>query len=135
MRAGRRNGRSLAVRWRLLGSHRPVIVNGTATIIDADTIVIGSERIRFQGVDAPETDQICLDRRGAVWKCEIDARDRLIRYIGARETSCVTNGKKDVFRSVACDLLHERGGPRGRFGLLRGGPRRGFHPILQSVRR
>ena len=72
-------------------------LTGTATIIDADTIVIGSEKIRFQGVDAPETDQICLDRRGAVWKCGIDARDRLIRYIGARETSCVTNGKKDVF--------------------------------------
>jgi endonuclease YncB( thermonuclease family) len=72
-------------------------LTGTATIIDADTIVIGSERIRFQGVDAPETDQICLDRRGAVWNCGIDARDGLIRrYIGARETSCVTNGK-DVF--------------------------------------
>ena len=72
-------------------------LTGTARITDADTIVIGSERIRFQGVDAPETDQICLDRKGAVWKCGIDARDRLIQYIGARKTSCVTNGKKDVF--------------------------------------
>src|SRR5262249_39900448 len=33
-------------------------LTGTATIIDADTIVIRSERVRLQGVDAPETDQI-----------------------------------------------------------------------------
>ena len=63
---------------------------------DADTIVIGGETIRLQGVDAPETDQICLDSRGALWNCGIDARDRLIRHIGSRQTSCVTSGK-DVF--------------------------------------
>jgi endonuclease YncB( thermonuclease family) len=71
-------------------------LTGTATITDADTIVVGGETIRLQGVDAPETDQICLDSRGAVWNCGIDARDRLIRHIGSRQTSCVTNGK-DVF--------------------------------------
>jgi len=71
-------------------------LTGTARVTDADTILIGSERIRLQGVDAPETDQICLDSRGAVWNCGIDARDRLIQHIGSRETSCVTNGK-DVF--------------------------------------
>ena len=71
-------------------------LTGTATITDADTIVVGGETIRLQGVDAPETDQICLDSRGAVWNCGIDARDRLIGHIGSRQTSCVTNGK-DVF--------------------------------------
>jgi hypothetical protein len=38
-------------------------LTGTATITDADTIVVGGETIRLQGVDAPETDQICLDSR------------------------------------------------------------------------
>jgi hypothetical protein len=65
-------------------------LTGTATITDGDTIVIGGETIRLQGIDAPETDQICLDSRGAVWNCGIDARDRLIRHIGSRQTSCVT---------------------------------------------
>ena len=40
-------------------------LTGTATITDADTIVIGGETIRLQGIDAPETDQVCLDNRGA----------------------------------------------------------------------
>jgi endonuclease YncB( thermonuclease family) len=69
-------------------------LTGTATITDADTIVIGGETIRLQGVDAPETDQICLDSRGGLWNCGIVARNRLIQYIGSRETSCAG---KDAF--------------------------------------
>ena len=63
--------------------------------------MIGSERIRLQNVDAPELDQICLDSMGEVWTCGIDARDRLIRHIGSRETSCVTNGKDAFSRWLA----------------------------------
>jgi endonuclease YncB( thermonuclease family) len=76
-------------------------LTGTARVTDADTILIGNERIRLQGVDAPETDQICLDSRGAVWNCGTDARDRLIRHIGSREISCVTNGKDAFGRWLA----------------------------------
>jgi endonuclease YncB( thermonuclease family) len=76
-------------------------LTGTAGVTDADTVVIGGETIRLQGVDAPETDQICLDSRGAVWNCGIDARDRLIRHIGSRQTSCVTNGKDAFGRWLA----------------------------------
>jgi endonuclease YncB( thermonuclease family) len=82
-------------------------LTGTATIIDADTIVIRSERIRLQGVDAPETDQICLNSRGAPWNCGIDARDRLLRHIGSRETSCVTNGKDAFGRWLATCSTNE----------------------------
>jgi hypothetical protein len=73
----------------------------------ADTIVIRSERIRLQGVDAPETDQICLSNRGAPWNCGIDARDRLIRHIGSRETSCTTNGKDAFGRWLATCSTNE----------------------------
>ena len=82
-------------------------LTGTATITDADTIVMGGEKIRLQGVDAPETDQICLDSRGAVWNCGIDARDRLIRYIGSRETSCFTNAKDAFGRWLATCSTNE----------------------------
>jgi endonuclease YncB( thermonuclease family) len=82
-------------------------LTGTATITDADTIVIGGETIRLQGVDAPETDQICLDSRGGLWNCGIDARDRLIRYIGSRETSCAPNGKDAFGRRLATCSTNE----------------------------
>jgi endonuclease YncB( thermonuclease family) len=82
-------------------------LTGTATIIDADTIVIRSERIRLRGVDAPETDQICLNNRGAPWNCGIDARDQLIRHIGSRETSCITNGQDAFGRWLATCSTNE----------------------------
>jgi endonuclease YncB( thermonuclease family) len=82
-------------------------LTGTVSVTDADTIVIGGERIRLQGVDAPETDQICLDNRGTLWNCGIDARDRLIRHIGSRETSCVTNGKDAFGRWLATCSTNE----------------------------
>ena len=82
-------------------SARAQTLTGTVSVTDADTIVIGGERIRLQGVDAPETDQICLDNRGTLWNCGIDARDRLMRHIGSRQTSCVTNGKDAFGRWLA----------------------------------
>ena len=82
-------------------------LTGTATITDADTIVIGGETIRLQGVDAPETDQICLDSRGGLWNCGIVARNRLIQYIGSRETSCATNGKDAFGRWLATCSTNE----------------------------
>lgn len=83
-------------------------LTGTARVTDADTIQIGSERIRLQGVDAPETDQICLDSRGAVWNCGIDARDRLIQsHWIARDF--LRHQRQRCFRSVARDLLDKRG--------------------------
>jgi endonuclease YncB( thermonuclease family) len=82
-------------------------LTGTATITDADTIVIGGETIRLQGIDAPETGQICLDSRGGLWNCGIDARDRLIRHIGSRETSYATNGKDAFGRWLATCSTNE----------------------------
>lgn len=34
-------------------------VNGTAFVIDGDTIVIHGQRIRLRGIDAPESKQLC----------------------------------------------------------------------------
>jgi endonuclease YncB( thermonuclease family) len=96
---------AMAVAW--CASAYAQTLTGTARVTDADTILIGSDRIRLQGVDAPETDQICLDRTGAVWSCGIDARDRLIQHVGSRETSCATNGKDAFGRWLATCSTNE----------------------------
>jgi endonuclease YncB( thermonuclease family) len=53
-------------------------ISGVPRIVDGDTIAIGDTRIRLEGIDAPETDQVCLDQNGAKWTCGIAARDHLV---------------------------------------------------------
>lgn len=42
---------------------------GHASVIDGDTIVIHGERIRFNGIDAPESNQLCQVPDGTPWRC------------------------------------------------------------------
>ena len=39
-------------------------VRAVPQIVDADTIYAGSVKIRLNGIDAPEMDQLCLDGTG-----------------------------------------------------------------------
>jgi endonuclease YncB( thermonuclease family) len=53
-------------------------VTGIPKIQDGDEVSIGNTRIRLMGVDAPALEQLCLDAKGAHWKCGIAARDELV---------------------------------------------------------
>lgn len=55
-------------------------ITGIPRIVDGDTVEIGQVKIRLAGIDAPETDQVCLDAKGEKWACGIAARDELIRH-------------------------------------------------------
>jgi endonuclease YncB( thermonuclease family) len=50
------------------GASLPPIV-GRARVIDGDTIEIGGRMIRLQGIDAPESAQLCEDSEGRNWRC------------------------------------------------------------------
>jgi endonuclease YncB( thermonuclease family) len=77
-------------------------------IVDGDTIVIGSTKIRLDKIDAPETDQICLNASGVRWTCGIDARDQLATHIAGQEIRCSSNGI-DAYRRIlaTCYLADE----------------------------
>lgn len=63
-------------------------LSGRARVIDGDTIVLGSRRIRLHGIDAPESAQICQTRDGGAYSCGGVAADRLRALIGAERVSC-----------------------------------------------
>ena len=48
-----------------------------AIVKDGDTL-IGDTSYKLDGIDAPEPDQVCLDEKGTIWRCGIEARDRLV---------------------------------------------------------
>lgn len=68
---------------------------GRASVIDGDTIELHGERIRFHGVDAPESGQTCNDADGDKWRCGQKAAYQLSDKLGARTVSCE---KKDMDR-------------------------------------
>jgi endonuclease YncB( thermonuclease family) len=83
-------------------------LSGTARIVDGDTLAIGENKIRLEGIDAPETDQVCLDAHAAKWECGTVARDRLIKQIDGRPIECKPTGKDRYERILAvCSVAGE----------------------------
>ena len=83
-------------------------ISGVPRIVDGDTLTIGATKVRLEGIDAPETDQICLNANGVRWTCGIDARDRIAAHIGVRAVSCASNGSDTYKRALAiCSLAGE----------------------------
>jgi endonuclease YncB( thermonuclease family) len=83
-------------------------ISGIPHIVDGDTLEIGGTKIRLQGIDAPETDQLCLDQNSAKWTCGIAARDHLTQHIYGRSIECVPDGADRYHRTLAvCRLGDE----------------------------
>ena len=68
-------------------------VEGRPDIVDADTVVINGEKIRFKHVDAPETKQVCQDGDGYDYQCGEVATEALRQKIGDRPIRCDLVGK------------------------------------------
>jgi endonuclease YncB( thermonuclease family) len=74
---------------------------GRARVLDGDSIEISGARIRLQGIDAPESDQTCVDAGGRTWPCGKAAAQELRRYIGARQLTCEASGFDRYHRILA----------------------------------
>jgi endonuclease YncB( thermonuclease family) len=63
-------------------------ITGVPKIRDGDQIQIGNSRIRLGGVDAPSSDQLCLNTHGERWTCGAAARDELIKHVEGKPWTC-----------------------------------------------
>ena len=79
----------------------PASISGTASVIDGDTLEIHGERIRLEGVDAPEAHQQCKDAGGKFWRCGQVAANQLDNWIGDNPVSCTTHGREKWGRLLA----------------------------------
>jgi endonuclease YncB( thermonuclease family) len=62
---------------------------GRSSVIDADTIEIKGERIRLNGIDAPESAQLCRNSRDKNYRCGALASEALNDFLAAsRPTRC-----------------------------------------------
>lgn len=76
-------------------------ITGRASVIDGDTLEIRGSRIRLQGVDAPETAQICQDATGKDYRCGQTAALALSAKIGSGTVSCEPIETDKYGRTVA----------------------------------
>jgi endonuclease YncB( thermonuclease family) len=68
------------------------------SVLDGDTLILKGISYRLDGIEAPQTDQTCLDDKGAAWTCGIEARDRLRDYVGKLDVRCTDKGPDSVYR-------------------------------------
>ena len=69
-------------------SHSGMEVSGPARVVDGDTLVIGAQSIRIEGIDAPEDGQSCSHSDGGQWSCGEEATEAL-RALSAKGVRCV----------------------------------------------
>lgn len=61
----------------------PHAMQGRASVIDGDTVEIAGKRIRFSGIDAPESRQYCEDAKGFEYSCGRRAAQALDEFLAA----------------------------------------------------
>ena len=74
---------------------------GPALVIDGDTIEIAGRRIRLEGIDAPETHQMCQTAHGEPWPAGRIAATYLERTVRAHLVNCHTMGEDGYGRILA----------------------------------
>jgi len=76
------------------------LISGRSSVVDADTIDVQGERIRLDGIDAPEASQRC-GTPDKEWPCGHQATTALRDWLGDRSVSCVPRDKDHYGRTLA----------------------------------
>lgn len=86
-------------------------LTGRASVIDGDTIEISGQRIRLNGIDAPESWQQCRDGKGREYRCGKDAAFALDQLLSAsRPTTCL-EVDQDRYGRIVADCFRADGEP------------------------
>lgn len=82
------------------------VITGTAEVTDGDTIKVNGVKIRFFGIDAPESAQWCYHIRTeqaitVPWRCGIYAKEALSRKTIGQPVSCTVKDIDTYKRAVS----------------------------------
>ena len=90
----------LAILLFLISSTALADITGFASVIDGDTIDISGARIRLNGIDTPEIEQICR-RNGFIWHCGVEATKVMRHLTKGKSVTCIGNTKDQYGRLIA----------------------------------
>ena len=93
--------------------HNYLLISGKAKIIDGDTLKINNKKIRFSGIDAPESyffgkKQLCILNNIEIL-CGKLSKEKLIEKIGNQTVNCKIEKNKDQYSRLIgeCFLKNE----------------------------
>ena len=78
----------------------PTMISGVPVITDGDTIRIGDTKIRIEGMDAPERDQLCADENFQNYPCGTKATEAMREIVGGKSVDCTISGLDRYGRSL-----------------------------------
>lgn len=73
---------------------------GQARVVDGDTIDVGGQRIRLEGIDAPEIAQTCGTGTGGTWPCGREAAKALQALLSNADVACDSRGNDKYGRML-----------------------------------
>lgn len=82
------------------GDPPPERIAGAGRPVDGDSLYVGSQEVRLQGIDAPEGRQTC-QRDGRAWACGEAARSHLRSMIANNTVECRVTGRDRHGRLLA----------------------------------
>jgi len=83
----------------LIAQHLVPALTGAVRVADGDSLEIGGERVRLDGIDAPELHQSC-GAPGQTWPCGERARAALMAIVAAAKVSCRHVGEERYGRAA-----------------------------------
>ena len=78
-----------------------LMLTGPARVIDGDTIDIAGNRIRLEGIDAPEVGQTCQNAKAETWDCGNAATRMMVSLTQYRRVDCKVTGLDKYGRVLA----------------------------------
>jgi endonuclease YncB( thermonuclease family) len=78
----------------------PARVSGAARPIDGDSLFVGGNEVRLNGIDAPEGPQTC-SRGEQTWNCGEEAKRELVGAIGGEIVTCDVSERDRFGRLLA----------------------------------
>lgn len=82
-------------------------LTGKPYVTDGDTVKISGERIRLEGIDAPETNQRCRDASGKSYNCGLVSTSALKTKIGRNSITCESTKRDRYGRFLGICYLNE----------------------------
>jgi endonuclease YncB( thermonuclease family) len=105
------------------------IIEGAATVLDADTFQVAGERVRLIGIDAPEGDQLCqADCQD--WPCGQVATAAVYEMVGGDPIRCEVYGRDRSGRALAECF---RAGQSLNAAIVRAGWALAWYPSTRAV--